>query len=114
MRNFILKLLLVCCSLSSLHAASFAQDSPQHSENAHALIASKSWDNDAYWKWGVFYFNKGDSRLFPPKRDGMGWTINFANPLSVGTMVLILVAMVAGYKYYKKSMASSKNAGNKG
>ena len=36
------------------------------------------------WKWGVFYFNKNDKRIFPPKRiSSFGWTINFANPYSI-------------------------------
>ena len=42
------------------------------------------WLNDSsYWKMGVFYFNKNDSRIFPPKRSGAGWTVNFANPYSI-------------------------------
>jgi uncharacterized membrane protein len=43
------------------------------------------------WKWGVFYFNKEDNRIFPPKRiPWMGWTINFANPKSILAFVLML------------------------
>ncbi|MEO6130346.1 MAG: DUF5808 domain-containing protein [Saprospiraceae bacterium] len=43
-----------------------------------------------------FYFNKQDRRLFPPKRiPWWGWTINFANPLSIfvilGSIILIFV-----------------------
>ena len=43
------------------------------------------WHKDPNnWKWGVFYFNRKDKRVFPPKRVSMlGWTVNFANPLSV-------------------------------
>ncbi|WP_345203480.1 DUF5808 domain-containing protein [Chryseobacterium ginsengisoli] len=43
------------------------------------------------WKFGFFYYNKKDRRLFPPKRFGLGWTINFANPLSVIVFLLILI-----------------------
>ena len=33
------------------------------------------------WKWHWFYYNKGDERLFLPKRDpSFGITVNFANP----------------------------------
>jgi len=50
------------------------------------------WSNDPNnWKWGVFYFNKEDNRIFPPKRiPWMGWTINFANPKSILAFVLML------------------------
>ena len=33
---------------------------------------------------GIFYYNKEDKRIFPPKRiEWMGFTVNFANPKSV-------------------------------
>jgi uncharacterized membrane protein len=42
-----------------------------------------SHDNPDNWKWGIFYFNKMDKRIFPPKRNpSLGWTVNFANPYS--------------------------------
>ena len=54
-----------------------------------------AWHKDpANWKMGIFYFNREDKRLFPPKRIAMlGWTINFANPLSFLALA-ILVASV--------------------
>jgi len=50
------------------------------------------WSNDPNnWKWGVFYFNRDDNRIFPPKRiPWMGWTINFAKPKSILAFVLML------------------------
>jgi len=45
----------------------------------------------SYWKFGLFYYNKEDKRIFPPKRFGFGWTVNFANPLSVSAFLLILI-----------------------
>jgi len=45
----------------------------------------------SHWKLGLFYYNKEDKRIFPPKRFGLGWTINFANPLSVSAFLLILI-----------------------
>jgi len=36
-----------------------------------------------FWKWGIFYFNPNDSRMFVPKRiESLGWTLNFARPSS--------------------------------
>jgi uncharacterized membrane protein len=55
------------------------------------------WHSDPEnWKLGVFYFNKKDKRMFPPKRIGwMGWTINFANPVSyLGLLGLIIVIII--------------------
>jgi uncharacterized membrane protein len=50
-------------------------------------------DNDpGNWKWGLFYYNKNDKRIFPPKRlKYLGWTINFANPYSILAYVLLLI-----------------------
>ncbi|MCE3075010.1 DUF5808 domain-containing protein [Chryseobacterium gwangjuense] len=45
----------------------------------------------SHWKFGLFYYNKEDKRIFSPKRFGLGWTINFANPLSVSAFLLILI-----------------------
>lgn len=45
----------------------------------------EQWSKDPKnWKWGVFYYNKEDKRLLPPKKNpDLGWTVNFANPKSV-------------------------------
>ena len=56
-----------------------------------------SWHDDpTNWKMGLFYFNPKDKRTFPPKRiEGLGWTINFANPYSIAVMIgMILVIWV--------------------
>ncbi len=50
---------------------------------------SERWRKDPNnWICGIFYFNKEDKRIFPPKKiEWMGWTINFANPKSVLYMI---------------------------
>lgn len=46
------------------------------------------------YKLGVFYFNKDDKRIFPPKRvKAMGWTVNFANPKSIGLFVALIIIL---------------------
>jgi len=52
------------------------------------------WHKDPNnWKLGLFYFNKADKRLLPPKRISyLGWTINFANPYSIMILIVILIA----------------------
>ena len=52
-----------------------------------------------YWKWGVFYFNPNDPRIFVPKRiEWLGWTLNFAQPVSIiiigGVFVLIILRTI--------------------
>jgi uncharacterized membrane protein len=44
----------------------------------------ENWSNDPKnWKWGLFYCNKEDKRLFVDKRNpNLGGTINFAHPKS--------------------------------
>ena len=42
------------------------------------------------YKWGMFYYNPNDKRLWVPKLSGLGWTLNFASPLSY----LILAAFI--------------------
>ena len=61
------------------------------------------YDNGYYdasnWKLGLFYFNPKDKRIFPPKRLGIGWTINFANPFSI--LALIIVFLIVSYAFYR-------------
>lgn len=56
----------------------------------------EKWHQDPdNWKLGIFYFNKEDKRVFPPKRKAQfGWTVNFANPLSVLAIILIITAAI--------------------
>ncbi|MBS4192086.1 DUF1648 domain-containing protein [Bacillus sp. FJAT-49705] len=52
-------------------------------------------DEDQYWKGGLFYFNKNDPSIFVEKRFGVGWTLNFANPIGYfiifGPIVIIIL-----------------------
>lgn len=44
------------------------------------------------WKWGVFYYNPRDYRFIVPKRNPiMGWTFNFAHPVSYVVFLLIIL-----------------------
>lgn len=46
-------------------------------------------DNPLNYKWGIFYFNRDDSRLIVPKKlRHLGWTLNFAHK----TSYLLLIA----------------------
>ncbi len=56
-----------------------------------------AWSADPNnWKWGVFYYNKEDKRIMPPKRNpAMGWTVNFANNKSVLVFLLCMLIPTA-------------------
>ncbi|MET0759888.1 MAG: DUF5808 domain-containing protein [Flavobacterium sp.] len=56
----------------------------------------KEWSNNpSNWKWEMFYYNKEDKRIFPPKRiPWMGWTVNFANTKSVIVFIVILAIAI--------------------
>lgn len=45
--------------------------------------------DNSKWKWNLFYFNPSDKRIFPPKRYGIGWTINFANIKSIFAFLVL-------------------------
>ena len=62
------------------------------------------WHNDPNnWKWGIFYFNKEDKRIFPPKRNKyFGWTVNFANPISILAIIVLIILMLVIPNYLTK------------
>jgi uncharacterized membrane protein len=48
-----------------------------------------------YWVWGIIYFNPDDKRIFVPKKfQWLGWTFNFANPLSYIIMIVVIFVCV--------------------
>jgi len=60
-------------------------------------------DNPENWKWGVFYFNRKDSRLIVSKRIKLlGWTLNFAHPLSY--LIIALIFIFVFYQFYRNNI----------
>ncbi len=50
--------------------------------------------NTSNWK-GIFYSNKRDYRVIVPKSNpAMGWTLNFANPLTYVLIALVVLIIV--------------------
>lgn len=48
------------------------------------------------YKWGIFYYNGEDPRVFVPKNFGIGYTLNFANPnsyLVIGGIIIFAIVM---------------------
>jgi len=61
---------------------------------------AEDYDDDKYWKSGIFYYNPDDPAIFVEKRIGVGWTMNFANPvaiiISIGLIAIIVISIVMG------------------
>lgn len=57
----------------------------------HAASSQIERDEDKYWKLGQFYFNKDDPSIFIEKRFGIGWTNNWAHPISWILLAIIIV-----------------------
>lgn len=61
----------------------------------HAKHAGKEISEEKTHFYGIFfYYNPDDKRIFVPKRSGGGYTINFANPLSIVTVIAIMLAII--------------------
>ena len=62
-------------------------NSPEHQNNMH--------NNPGNWKWGIFYYNKNDERIFVPKKNpNFGLTVNFANRYSILFFLLPIVLII--------------------
>ena len=70
------------------------------SENPDKETRQNWHDDPSNWKLEFFYFNPKDKRIFPPKRIGFGWTINFANFYSVLIFVGFLALVILTFKLY--------------
>ncbi len=62
-------------------------------------IITKKWRNvtpneEECWRWGFIYYNPNDSRIFLPKRTGLGFTLNFAKPISIFIISAIIIFIV--------------------
>ncbi|MFX3651054.1 MAG: DUF1648 domain-containing protein [Paenibacillus sp.] len=51
-------------------------------------------NDDEHWKLGFIYFNANDPSFTVEKRYGIGWTINFARPLSWVLLLFIMAIVV--------------------
>jgi uncharacterized membrane protein len=56
--------------------------------------------NSDKYKWGLFYFNRGDYRVIVPKANKwMGWTFNFASPFTYIIIFVFILLFVFLSKY---------------
>lgn len=47
------------------------------------------------WYLGMIYINPEDKRIIVRKRTGLGWTLNFARPMAVPTLILTIAYALA-------------------
>ena len=55
------------------------------------------WPSDGHpdlYRWGLFYANADDPRIWVPKRLGLGWTLNFAHGMSWFVLTLLTLPPV--------------------
>lgn len=81
---------------SRRHRAAMAAAEPQGPESP---------DDDSLWKWGMFYLNREDPRMWVPKRNGMGFDPNLGHPggvafmLGTGLLLLVCVALIVSLQF---------------
>lgn len=51
-------------------------------------------DEDDYWPYGLYYYNKNDSNLIINKRNGMGTTVNVAHPVGMGLSIFSVIVLL--------------------
>jgi uncharacterized membrane protein len=52
-------------------------------------------DDDSLWIGGFFYYNKNDPSIFVEKRFGIGYTLNYGNPISILAIMALLLLIAA-------------------
>lgn len=57
-----------------------------------------------HYRWGLFYVNQTDPRIWVPKSVGVGWTLNFSHAMSWLLLVLMLlpVLLLAGWGLFHR------------
>ncbi|WP_010283693.1 DUF1648 domain-containing protein [Bacillus timonensis] len=58
----------------------------------------RDYDDDKHWVGGLFYVNKNDPSIFVEKRFGVGWSINFGNPIGY-FIILVPLALIILFSF---------------
>lgn len=54
--------------------------------------------NSRNYKWGFFYVNSADPRIFVPKRYGFGYSLNFGKPyVAIGFVLILLIILFQAF-----------------
>lgn len=65
----------------------------KHSKKYLAQESMVAEGGDEHWIWGLFYYNKNDSRRMVETRVGIGVTVNMAKPGIKYAMIVIVVSL---------------------
>jgi uncharacterized membrane protein len=76
-------------ALKTGQAGSLVQTGIQEADQGRGEL-----DLDAFWKYGLVYFNRHDPAFFIAKRMGIGWTVNFGNPLVSFVLLLFVIFLI--------------------
>ena len=86
--NFINILFLVLIFLiAGITAITTGQGGSRLKDKTIKAVHEMNRDDDQFWKFGMIYYNKNDPSIFIEKRFGVGFTINFANPIAILLLV---------------------------
>jgi len=89
--NFINILMLVLIFLiAGITAFTTGQGGSRLKNKTIEVVEEMNRDDDQFWKFGMIYYNKNDPSIFIEKRFGIGFTINFANPIAIVLLVGLL------------------------
>jgi len=93
--------LVITVALRMGQGGSKLAPAPGDSEPGSQSPGEVNRDDDRFWKGGLIYVNRDDPTFLVPKRFGVGWTFNFANPWAwvflAAVLTLSLGASVATY-----------------
>jgi len=109
MKRKMLFILLLICSIIGMLPSKAANDTAGINTTANLATGTDTLKtrNHTQWILGIFYYNPDDKRIFPPKSSGMGWTVNFANPVSIAFAILIIAAIILIFSPLKKMKKTS-------
>lgn len=89
--------LIIIFAMTGVYAFKVGQSGTRLETNIidEEVTGITDYDDDQYWKGGLFYINKNDPSIFVEKRFGVGWTLNFGHPIGyliiLAPIILILV-----------------------
>ena len=91
-------LILIFVVTVTIVLARIGRGARSEAARGHAANQEHGAPPESSWKAGIFYVNPDDPALFVPKRLGIGYTLNFAHPLSwliLGLSILAPLAVAA-------------------
>lgn len=93
--------IVVIFLIVSITAVTTGQGGSRLKNDAVTQLKEMNRNDDELWKFGLFYYDKNDPSIFVEKRFGVGFTINFANPIAV-LLILSLLILIGIFSFIPK------------